>query len=122
MTGSNPAGRSKVLAGSTQGERARLLTGNEVGSIPTLPAIYRRAVDGQRVSKTCLCGFDPYRRCQFEGVAERIALACKAGVCRVEPATLSKSWRCSFNGRTEECGSSNRGSIPRHRPILAGIV
>ena len=29
-----------VVAGSTQGERARLLTGNEVGSIPTLPAIY----------------------------------------------------------------------------------
>ena len=30
--------RSNLLAGSTQGERARLLTGNEVGSIPTLPA------------------------------------------------------------------------------------
>lgn len=27
------------MAGSTQGERARLLTGKQVGSIPTLPAI-----------------------------------------------------------------------------------
>ena len=38
-TGSIPVRRSSFLAASTQGERARLLTGNKLGSIPRLPAI-----------------------------------------------------------------------------------
>ena len=60
--------RSSLLAGSTQGERARLLTGNEVGSIPTLPAIslgiYRRVLVNDADSKPAQESSILLRRCQ----------------------------------------------------------
>lgn len=50
--GANPFARSSLFPSSTQGERARLLTGNEAGSIPAAGAICSSGVTAARRAPT----------------------------------------------------------------------
>jgi hypothetical protein len=79
------------LAASNQGECAALLRRNELGSIPRLPAIYRRVLVNDADSKPAKESSILLRRCQSTARAR--------GVSQVD--------------RARSCNLRERGSIPR---------
>jgi hypothetical protein len=92
------------FAPSTQGERARLLTGNEAGSIPagranSMPACSGNDADSKPAKERSI----RLRRCQQDMVrwSKGEAPACKAGQCRFESGShLQNSMVALVNWRT----------------------
>lgn len=114
------------FAPSTQGERARLLTGNEAGSIPagranSMPACSGNDADSKPAKERSI----RLRRCQQDMVrwSKGEAPACKAGPCRFESGS-----HLHFHGGLGELENTARrervttGSIPVGHPNFAGIV
>jgi hypothetical protein len=88
MTGSSPASRSTFLAASNQGDCARLLIGNELGSIPRLPANHAPLVQRQGAGfQPRQCGFESYAECQHVPYGRGLPPGLQNRIRRFDPAT-----------------------------------